>query len=146
MQSKEVIEANYPPLVFITSNDEREMPEAFLRRCLFTFLKFPDDELLTKIIKAHLPGLLQEPQAFIKHAIARFRKLKTAIEGDVSDNKRVSTSELLDWLKAYQFDLEQGLIKPEHLSADNVEDLPLYYQALLKTFEGLRPCFQPMHK
>jgi MoxR-like ATPase len=123
------------PLIIITSNDERELPEAFLRRCLFMYIKFPDDTQLKKIIRAHLPALVREHEAFVGAAIARFNGLREAADKDPQDNKRVSTSELLDWLKAYNFDLLSGT--PTTLSA-SLEKLPYYYQALLKTLAALR--------
>lgn len=121
-ETGELIEANYPPLIFITSNDEREMPEAFLRRCLFLYIEFPKDGQLRKIIEAHLPELMKSQQElvstivkekkdvankdFIDLAIAQFRVLKKEREDDPADNKRISTSELLDWLKAFSYDWE----------------------------------------
>jgi MoxR-like ATPase len=133
-ETGETIEAEYPPLIFITSNDERELPEAFLRRCLFMFIKFPDDALVTDIIKAHIPGLVEKQAAFVARAIKIFNNLKETIKNDPSDNKRISTSELLDWLRAYNYDLENETMKePEK----DIEKLPFYYQALLKTYASV---------
>ena len=113
-ETGEIIEANYPPVIFITSNDEREMPEAFLRRCLFLYIKFPDDRQMKEIIKAHLPTLVEDQEAlakqvsatsdFIDLAIKQFKVLKSDREADPADSKRISTSELLDWLKAFNYD------------------------------------------
>lgn len=122
-ETGEVIEAGYPPVIFITSNDEREMPEAFLRRCIFLYIKFPEDDQLKNIIRAHLPGLMKSqedllnkliqseplkkaiaPKDFIDLTIAQFRVLKKEREDDPADNKRISTSELIDWLKAFYYD------------------------------------------
>jgi MoxR-like ATPase len=141
-ETGEEIVANYPPIVFITSNDERELPEAFLRRCLFMFIKFPKDEMLLEIIKAHVPGLLdsqrQYVRDFVQIAVNRFNQLREDIEKDATDNKRVSTSELLDWIKAYRYDLEKGEGKykttPESMSKEKLKDLPVYFQALLKNY------------
>ena len=91
---------NYP-IVFITSNDEKDLPDAFLRRCLFHYLKFPDDEQqLINIIEAHLSQKLEKNQEIIKQGIKRFLKLRKQMEIDKGKNrKKVSTSELLDWVK-----------------------------------------------
>jgi MoxR-like ATPase len=122
-ETGEVIEAIHPPIIFITSNDERELPEAFLRRCIFLYMKFPDDDQMREIIKAHLPGLVKgqeeftqsilaginkeepmKPKDFIDLANRQFRNLKIKREKDLVDNKRVSTSELIDWLTAFHYD------------------------------------------
>lgn len=122
------------PLILITSNDERELPEAFLRRCLFVYIKFPDDTQLKSIVRAHLPSLLEGHETFINLAIQRFKDLRNAQEKDPNDNKRISTSELLDWLRAYSFEEPAKLPK----DAAALSDLPYYYQTLLKTLAALR--------
>ncbi|HEX6429631.1 MAG TPA: MoxR family ATPase [Niastella sp.] len=122
-ETGEIIEAGYPPLIFITSNDERELPEAFLRRCIFLYMKFPNDDQMREIIKAHLPALVKDQEEFTKTILAginnghamqpkdfidlanrQFRNLKIKREKDLVDNKRVSTSELIDWLTAFHYD------------------------------------------
>lgn len=137
-ETGELIEAEYPPLIFITSNDERELPEAFLRRCLFMYIKFPDPDQLLTIIQAQLPGLVESQQDFVAAAIKRFNRLREANAKDAADNKRVSTSELLDWLRPYQYELQlpadQRRIQPEDLTEAGLAGLPFYYQALLKTY------------
>ena len=137
-ETGELIEAAYPPIIFITSNDERELPEAFLRRCLFMYIKFPKVDQLRMIIKAQLPGLIEAQQTFVNAAIDRFNELREATTKDAADNKRVSTSELLDWLKPYQYELmlpeAQRRIKTADLSKDGLAELPFYYHALLKTY------------
>lgn len=129
-ETGEVIEARYPPLIFITSNDERELPEAFLRRCLFMYIRFPSDDQVTRIIDAHIPGLVKNQKTFVEKAIAAFHNLRQNIAKNPADNKRVSTSELLDWLIAYDFDYKDKKITDMEKDLDQ---LPLYYQALLKT-------------
>jgi MoxR-like ATPase len=133
-ETGERIEARYPPLIFITSNDERELPEAFLRRCLFLYIRFPEDAQLIKIIKAHIPGLVETHQAFINSAITRFNALRKERNEDPGDNKRVSTSELLDWLIAYFFDIRNG---QEEIIKTDLENLPFYHHALLKTYAAV---------
>jgi len=127
-ETGEVIEAGYPPVIFITSNDERELPEAFLRRCIFLYMKFPDDNQMRLIIKAHLPELVKaqekftndvlktienpkkiRPKDFIDLANKQFRILKEKREKDLVDNKRVSTSELIDWLAAFNYDWQHRI-------------------------------------
>jgi hypothetical protein len=90
------------------------------------------------IIKAQLPGLMEAQAAFVNEAIERFNELREATAKDAADNKRVSTSELLDWLKPYQYELmlpeAQRRIKAGDLSKDGLAALPFYYHALLKTY------------
>ncbi|MEJ1237369.1 MoxR family ATPase [Chryseolinea sp. T2] len=145
-ETGEVIAARYPPLIFITSNDERELPEAFLRRCLFLYIKFPDEPTLLRIIDAHIPGMVDTYKEFVGKAITRFVKLRDEILKDPGDNKRVSTSELLDWLRTYHHDLQEGRSlevsvngKSEMKRIDEVDltNLPLFYQALLKTYQSV---------
>ena len=89
------IRAKASPLVFITSNDEKDLPDAFLRRCLFHYVKFPSERRLRKILEAHFTGA---DEAVIKQAITRFIQLRKQMELDkVKTRKKVSTSELLDW-------------------------------------------------
>ena len=128
-----VVPKEASPLILITSNDERELPEAFLRRCLFMYIKFPEDDL-EKIIRAHLPNLIDQHATFVKNAIERFVKLRKDQREDPNDSKRVSTSELLDWLSAYDYDLREGNVSNFEESLDA---LPYYYQALLKTLGAL---------
>jgi MoxR-like ATPase len=134
------------PLIFITSNDERELPEAFLRRCLFMYIKFPETQevlntrnestagSLENIIRAHLPDLMRDHREFVDKAIKRFNKLRADQKTDPQDAKRVSTSELLDWLKAYNFDAKAG---DSQKFEESLEKLPYYYQTLLKTLGAL---------
>lgn len=93
-QEQEVL-AQEPPIVFITSNDEKDLPDAFLRRCLFHYLKFPDEKQLRNILNAHFPVT---SQSLLEAALERFMILRLEMykeKGNV--RKMVSTSELLDW-------------------------------------------------
>ncbi len=137
-ETAESVSAGYPPVIFITSNDERELPEAFLRRCLFMYIKFPSDAQLLNIIKAQIPGLVEEHAAFVEAAIGRFNQLRDAIAMNPADSKRVSTGEMLDWLNAYRFNLKEGKHAPSDLTAEALASLPFYYQALLKTYPALK--------
>jgi MoxR-like ATPase len=92
-ETKKTIESTHPPLIFITSNDEKDLPEAFLRRCLFHYIEFPQEEHLVAIVKAHFP---QSSPDLIEKAVARFQELRNKMEKEKT-SKKVSTSELIDW-------------------------------------------------
>ena len=96
-ETDEIIKAHQPPIIFITSNDEKELPPAFLRRCLFHFLGFPDLARLESIVCAHF-GV---PFSFlVQLAVQRFLELRSHMEDDVvGAAKKVSTSELIDWFR-----------------------------------------------
>src|SRR5499433_1034869 len=111
-ETGETIKARRRPIVIITSNNEKELPDAFLRRCFFHYIRFPDKETMTRIVDVHFPGL---KKALLKEALG----LK----------KKPSTSELLDWLKL----LLAEDIPPEALrSSDKKVIVPPLYGALLK--------------
>jgi MoxR-like ATPase len=83
------------PIIFITSNDEKDLPDAFLRRCLFHYIKFPVESELVSIINAHFPSL---PLNVVSAAVTRFQILRKQMEKDIAKTgKKVSTSELIDW-------------------------------------------------
>jgi MoxR-like ATPase len=89
--------ARHPPLVFITSNDERDLPDAFLRRCVFHYVEFPAPAALRRIVEAHLPGLRAD---ILEAALARFQDLRGRMVREKNEGgKRAGTSELLDWLR-----------------------------------------------
>ena len=142
-ETGEKIEARYPPLIFITSNDERELPEAFLRRCIFLYIDFPKDATLKQIIDAHLPGLSGQNGTFIDRAIKRFRDLRAEIDKDPTDSKRVSTSELLDYLTSYYFESKNG---DKSLLEGDLTDLPFYHHALLKSYASVKRREQKLPK
>ncbi|NEQ66993.1 MAG: MoxR family ATPase [Symploca sp. SIO2D2] len=89
------VRAKTVPIVLITSNDEKELSDAFLRRCLFYYLEFPSDDQLREIIKAHFP---QSSQELVAKAVTRFKQLRQEMEKQ-QVGKKVSTSELMDWFK-----------------------------------------------
>ena len=91
-ETRQLIKAKHRPLVFITSNNEKELPDAFLRRCFFHFIKFPDAETMAEIIKVHFPTLQQD---LLTAAMRQFYQLRLA----PGLKKKPSTSELIDWLK-----------------------------------------------
>ncbi len=121
-ETRELVKARHRPIVFITSNNEKELPDAFLRRCFFHYIKFPDKETMQSIIDVHFPGL---KKALIREALEVFFQLR-----DIPGlKKKPSTSELLDWLKL----LVAEDIPPEALQAkDNKVAIPPLHGALLK--------------
>ncbi len=121
-ETKKLIKANHRPIIVITSNNEKELPDAFLRRCFFHYIKFPDQKTMEKIIEVHYPGL---KKALLKEALAAFYKIR-----DVPGlKKKPSTSELLDWIKL----LLAEDIPPEALRAeDKRKAIPPMHGALLK--------------
>lgn len=127
-ETGETIEAQQSSIVLITSNSEKELPDAFLRRCIFYYLKFPSEEQLIKIVNAHFPQSLDIK--LVETAVDRFIELR---ENGASrrDGKKASTSELLDWISWLKhYPTEEALEIINNL-ADN---LPLL-GALLKTKE-----------
>ena len=101
--SQKKIRVQRPPVVFITSNDEKDLPDAFLRRCLFYYIRFPKPDELIQIIKAHFSKLPEEllPEKLLDEIIDRFLELRQEMRNDKGETgKIVSTSELLDWIKA----------------------------------------------
>lgn len=121
-ETRELVKAKHRPIVFITSNNEKELPDAFLRRCFFHYIKFPDKETMQRIVDVHFPGL---KKALIREALEVFFELRE-IPGL---KKKPSTSELLDWLKL----LVAEDIPPEALRAkDQKAAIPPLHGALLK--------------
>ncbi len=121
-ETQQLVKARHRPLVIITSNNEKELPDAFLRRCFFHYIRFPDQETMEKIVRVHFPGL---KKALLKEALEAFFEIR-----DVPGlKKKPSTSELLDWLKL----LMAEDIPPETLvSRDQHKIIPPLHGALLK--------------
>jgi len=121
-ETRETIRARKRPVVIITSNNEKELPDAFLRRCFFHFIRFPDEETMTRIVGVHFPDLKRELLAEALNAFYKLREVPGL-------KKKPSTSELLDWLKL----LLAEDIPPEALRTDDPKKgLPPLYGALLK--------------
>ena len=91
-ETRELIKATHRPIVFITSNNEKELPDAFLRRCFFHYIKFPDADTMKAIVDVHFPGLKKE---LLGAALKNFYEVRNL----PGLKKKPSTSELLDWLK-----------------------------------------------
>jgi MoxR-like ATPase len=121
-ETQELVKATHRPLVMITSNNEKELPDAFLRRCFFHYIRFPDHETMEKIVHVHFPGLKKQ---LLKQALERFFELREV----PGLKKKPSTSELLDWLKL----LVAEDISPEALhSQDTHKIVPPLHGALIK--------------
>jgi MoxR-like ATPase len=121
-ETGEVVRAKHRPIVIITSNNEKELPDAFLRRCFFHFIRFPDAETLAAIVRVHFPGL---KEALLTTALTQFFDVRET----PGLKKKPSTSEVLDWLKLI---LAEDL-QPEDLRREGKDALPKLYGALLKT-------------
>lgn len=121
-ETRQLIKARHRPIIIITSNNEKELPDAFLRRCFFHYIRFPDKETMQRIIDVHFPGL---KKALLHDALEAFYKIR-----DVPGlRKKPSTSELLDWIKL----LLAEDIPAEALRGDNSRNaIPPLYGALLK--------------
>jgi MoxR-like ATPase len=121
-ETRETIAAKHRPIIFITSNNEKELPDAFLRRCFFHYIRFPDADTMQRIVDVHFPGI---KKTLLKQALEAFFDLREM----PGLKKKPSTSELLDWIKL----LMAEDIPPEVLkSGDASKTLPPLYGALLK--------------
>ncbi|SIR40106.1 MoxR-like ATPase [Rhizobium sp. RU20A] len=120
-ETGETITARHRPIVIITSNNEKELPDAFLRRCFFHFIPFPDAETLARIVEVHFPGIRRN---LLSQALATFFEIRN-VQGL---KKKPSTSEALDWIRL----LVADDVDPADLRADAKTMLPKLYGALLK--------------
>lgn len=121
-ETKELIQAKQRPIVIITSNNEKELPDAFLRRCFFHYIQFPEHEIMEQIVRVHHPEIKKR---LLSEALESFFDLREV----PGLKKKPSTSELLDWIKL----LLAEEISPEDLREDNQKKvLPKLYGALLK--------------
>ena len=111
-ETRELVQARHRPIIVITSNNEKELPDAFLRRCFFHYIRFPDAATMTRIVDVHFPDLKKE---LLREALAAFFEVRDT----PGLKKKPSTSELLDWIKL----LVAEDIPPEALrSARSEED------------------------
>ncbi|MEM9139988.1 MAG: MoxR family ATPase [Pseudomonadota bacterium] len=120
-ETGETIKARQRPIVIITSNNEKELPDAFLRRCFFHFISFPDDETMAEIINVHFPDI---KKTLVRAALTQFYEIRDT----PGLKKKPSTSEVLDWLKL----LVSDDVDPETLRADPRSAIPPLHGALLK--------------
>ncbi|GHC16358.1 ATPase AAA [Gemmobacter nanjingensis] len=120
-ETGETIRAQHRPVVIITSNNEKELPDAFLRRCFFHYIRFPEIDTLRAIVNVHFPGI---KEALLTTALTQFYEIRET----PGLKKKPSTSEVLDWLKLL---LAEDL-GPEDLKRDGRNLLPRLHGALLK--------------
>lgn len=120
-ETGETIKAKRRPIVIITSNNEKELPDAFLRRCFFHYIRFPEMDTLRKIVEVHHPGI---KEALLTTALTQFYEIRD----QTGLKKKPSTSEVLDWLKL----LLAEDMDPADLKRDGASALPKLHGALLK--------------
>lgn len=126
-ETAETIRAVHRPVVIITSNNEKDLPDAFLRRCFFHYIRFPDAETLAAIVRVHFPDIKER---LLTAALSQFFTLRET----PGLKKRPSTSEALDWIRLL---LAEDLA-PEDLQGDARSALPRMYGALLKTEQDVQ--------
>ena len=125
-ETNEIVKAKKRPIVIITSNNEKELPEAFLRRCFFHYIQFPEIDTLKKIVQVHFPEI---KKSLLEAALHRFFEVR-----EISGlKKKPSTSEALDWIKLLL--LED--INPIDLKSDGKDLLPKLHGALIKNEQDI---------
>ena len=126
-ETGETVRATTRPVVIITSNNEKELPDAFLRRCFFHYIRFPDMDTMRKIVEVHYPGI---KPALLSSALSEFFDIRET----QGLKKKPSTSEVLDWLKLI---LAEDL-SPEDLKRDGANALPKLHGAFLKNEQDVQ--------
>jgi MoxR-like ATPase len=127
-ETDETIKAKVRPVVIITSNNEKELPDAFLRRCFFHYIKFPDEQTMNAIVEVHYPGIKQKLVAEALRIFYDMRKVPGL-------KKKPSTSELLDWLKLLMVeDIDETTLKER----DPTKLIPPLHGALLKNEQDVQ--------
>ncbi len=127
-ETGKTVRARRRPIVFITSNNEKELPDAFLRRCFFHYIRFPEPETMERIVQVHYPDIQRR---LVREALTLFYEIREV----PGLKKKPSTSELLDWLKLLMADE----IPPEVLrSRDSAKLIPPLYGALLKSEQDVQ--------
>ena len=127
-ETKETVKAIHRPIVIITSNNEKELPDAFLRRCFFHYISFPDRETMQDIVKVHHPKIKQK---LVKEALDIFFDVRKV----PGLKKKPSTSELVDWLKLLMSDdLPDEILK----NRDATKAIPPLYGALIKNEQDVQ--------
>ena len=121
-ETRQLIKARHRPLVFITSNNEKELPDAFLRRCFFHYIKFPDTDTMQAIVDVHFPGIQ-------KTLVAKAMEIFYDVREVPGLKKKPSTSELIDWLKLL---LHEDMPLDVLQSKDPTKAIPPLHGALLK--------------
>ena len=127
-ETKATVAANHRPIVLITSNNEKELPDAFLRRCFFHYIAFPDTETMTQIVDVHYPDIKKN---LLREALRVFYDVRDA----PGLKKKPSTSELLDWLKLLVAeDIDADVLR----TSDPAKLIPPLYGALLKSEQDVQ--------
>ena len=126
-ETGQTVRARQRPIVIITSNNEKDLPDAFLRRCFFHYIRFPDMETLKRIVAVHHPGI---KDALLTTALTQFYEIRD----QAGLKKKPSTSEVLDWLKLL---LAEDL-DPDDLARDGASALPRLHGALLKNEQDVQ--------
>ena len=126
-ETGERVQAKHRPIIIITSNNEKELPDAFLRRCFFHYINFPDQDTMRQIVDVHFPEIKQE---LVHEALEVFFKVRE-VNGL---RKKPSTSELIDWLKLL---LSDDLSRDALVNRDPSQAMPPLYGALLKNEQDL---------
>jgi len=121
-ETRELVKARHRPIILITSNNEKELPDAFLRRCFFHYIRFPDSETMERIVRVHYPGLKSE---LLREALRAFFEVRET----PGLRKKPSTSELLDWIKLL---LAEDIPAEALRSDDPKKTIPILHGALLK--------------
>lgn len=133
---QKTVKAKHRPVVIITSNNEKELPDAFLRRCLFHYIRFPDRALMKQIIDVHYPGLHDE---LVNNAMNIFYRIRETR----GIKKRPGTSELIDWIKLLTLaNLEEGELQ----SVDLKTKFPPHISALLKNEHDWETLYNPARR
>ena len=123
-----MVKAKYRPIVIITSNNEKELPDAFLRRCFFHYINFPDTATMQSIVDVHYPGV---KKSLVSSAMEIFFDLREV----PNMKKKPSTSELIDWLKLLLADdIPDDILK----SRDTSKAIPPLYGALVKNEQDVQ--------
>ncbi len=127
-ETRETIKAKHRPIIIITSNNEKELPDAFLRRCFFHYIEFPDAQTMEKIVEVHYPNIKKQ---LVRQAMELFFEVRKV----PGLKKKPSTSELIDWLKLLMADdIPEDILK-DH---DNRRAIPPLYGALLKNEQDVQ--------
>jgi MoxR-like ATPase len=121
-ETRELVQARHRPIILITSNNEKELPDAFLRRCFFHYIRFPDESTMRAIVEVHFPGLKRE---LLSEALTAFFEVRET----PGLKKKPSTSELLDWIKLLVAeDIDPAALR----GGDAKKTIPILHGALLK--------------
>ncbi|MCB1670979.1 MAG: MoxR family ATPase [Gammaproteobacteria bacterium] len=127
-ETRQTVKARHRPVIIITSNNEKELPDAFLRRCFFHYIEFPDPQTMEKIVAVHYPGIKKQ---LVREAMDIFFEVRK-IPGL---KKKPSTSELIDWLKLLMADdIPEDVLK----NHDSRRAIPPLYGALLKNEQDVQ--------